>query len=113
MDADKSTLTFAAPPTIETELRDYPYVSIRFRCYFCGRRADVRSVACAAKYGHRVTMGRLLLLFRKGCRWSDERIRKPQKYGMRCAGYCYDLYREQPADIPPFRDQAKPFTSEP
>ena len=93
--------TFVGQPTLETELREYPYVLIRFRCDYCRRRADVRSVACAAKYGHRVTMGYLLARFRRGCKWSDEQIRKPQKYGMKCTGYCYDLYRSLAPDLPP------------
>lgn len=106
-------LTFVYPPTLETELRDYPYVVIRFRCHYCHRRADVRSVACAAKYGHRITMGRLLFLFRKGCRWSDETVRKPQKYGMRCTGYCEDLYRSLNPNLPPMDWHCLPVADRP
>lgn len=47
-------------------------------------------------------MGRLIVEFIKECAWAPwNPERKPQKYGMKCGGYCPDLRRPDPPDLPP------------
>lgn len=90
------------PPDDHTPLRRYPWVVVRFACQFCRRGGDVRLAVLAARYGPDVSMGRLVDRFRYGCPWSpDNPTRKPQKYGMKCGGYCPDLLRTGPPDLPP------------
>lgn len=90
------------PPDEDTLLRRYPWVVVRFACHFCRRGGDVRLAVLAAKYGADVTMGRLVSRFIAGCEWApDNPTRKPQKYGMKCGGYCPDLRRGGPPDLPP------------
>lgn len=89
-------------PGLDTALGDWPWVVIRFRCHVCARQADARLAACAARYGHKVTVHVLLRRFIAGCPWNPHtELRKPQKYGMRCGGYCPDLGRTSPPDLPP------------
>lgn len=90
------------PPTDSTMLRDYPWVVVRMRCHFCRRGGDVRLAVYAAKYGPYITLGRLVVEFIKGCKWSPwDPTWKPQKYGMKCGGFCPDLRRPDPPDLPP------------
>lgn len=94
----------AAPkePTEATLLRDYPWVVVRMRCHFCKRGGDARLAVLAAKYGPYITMGRLVIAFMKECTWAPwNPARKPQKYGMKCGGFCMDLRRPDPPDLPP------------
>ncbi|HEV7257725.1 MAG TPA: hypothetical protein VGN82_08080 [Bosea sp. (in: a-proteobacteria)] len=89
-------------PTVDTSLRDYPYVVIRFRCHVCERGGDARLAVLAAKYGSDALLGRLLRVFIGGCPWDPHNpARKPQKYGHRCGGYCPDLLSPRPPDLPP------------
>lgn len=89
-------------PTEATLLRDYPWVVVRLRCHFCRRGGDARLAVLAAKYGPYITMGRLVIEFIAGCEWAPwNPIRRPQKYGMKCGGYCPDLRRPEPPDLPP------------
>lgn len=47
-------------------------------------------------------MGRLVVEFIKGCAWSPwDPSWRPQKYGMKCGGFCPDLRRPDPPDLPP------------
>jgi hypothetical protein len=83
-------------------LRDYPWVVVRMRCHFCRRGGDVRLAVYAAKYGAYATLGHLVIEFIKGCEWAPwNPARRPQKYGMKCGGYCMDLRRPEPPDLPP------------
>lgn len=83
-------------------LRDYPWVVVRMRCHFCRRGGDVRLAVFAEKYGAYATLGRLVVEFIKGCEWAPwNPTRRPQKYGMKCGGYCMDLRRPDPPDLPP------------
>lgn len=90
------------PPTEATMLRDYPWVVVRMRCHFCRRGGDVRLAVYAEKYGAYSTLGQLVIEFIKGCEWAPwNPTRRPQKYGMKCGGYCMDLRRPDPPDLPP------------
>lgn len=55
------------PPTLDTDLRHYPWVVIRFCCNHCKRWADGGLVACAEKFGAAMTLGDLLEMFRGRC----------------------------------------------
>lgn len=88
------------PPSIETDLRHYPWIVLRFRCDYCKRWADGGLAACAEKFGAATTLGELLKLFMSKCAWRAE-IRKPQKYGFKCGAYCPDIGRTRPPDLPP------------
>jgi hypothetical protein len=89
-------------PTESTNLRDYPWVVVRLRCHFCRRGGDYRLADIAAKHGPYITMGRIVFAFVGGCRWAPwNPERKPQKYGMKCGGFCPDLLRPEPPDLPP------------
>ncbi|KFC63953.1 hypothetical protein FG93_05463 [Bosea sp. LC85] len=87
------------PPTLDTDLRHYPWIVIRFRCNYCKRWADGGLAACAEKFGAAMTLGDLLEMFRGRCAWRAE-IRKPQKYGFKCGGYCLDIGKTRPPDLP-------------
>lgn len=90
------------PPDDHTTLRRYPWVVVRFACQFCRRGGDVRLAVLAAKYGPDITLGRLVAKFCRECPWSPYNPeRKPQKYSMKCGGYCPDLRRGGPPDLPP------------
>lgn len=90
------------PPDEGTMLRDFPWVVVRMRCYFCRRGGDVRPAVYAEKYGAYATVGHLVIEFIKGCEWAPwNPTRRPQKYGMKCGGYCPDLSRPDPPDLPP------------
>lgn len=83
-------------------LRDYPWVVVRMRCHFCRRGGDVRLAIYADKYGAYATLGQMVIEFIKGCEWAPwNPTRRPQKYGMKCGGYCMDLRRPDPPDLPP------------
>lgn len=83
-------------------LRDYPLVIVRMRCHFCRRGGDARLAVLSAKYGPYITMGRLIVEFIDGCAWAPwHKDWRPQKYGRRCGGYCPDLRRPGPPDLPP------------
>ncbi|MBN9443706.1 hypothetical protein [Bosea sp. (in: a-proteobacteria)] len=83
-------------------LRNWPWVVVRMRCHFCRRGGDARLAVLAAKHGPYITMGRLLVEFMKGCAWAPwNPTRRPQKYGRKCGGYCPDLRRPDPPDLPP------------
>lgn len=90
------------PPTEATMLRDFPWVVVRMRCHFCKRGGDARLAVLSAKYGPYITMGRLVVEFIDGCAWAPwSPTWKPQKYGRKCGGYCPDLRRPDPPDLPP------------
>ncbi len=90
------------PPNKETELRDFPWVVVRFRCYYCRRSGDARLASLAWRYGAHATLAELVALFREPCPWRhDNPERRPQKYGMRCGAYCPDIGRTSPPDWPP------------
>ena len=90
------------PPDEETLLRDYPWVVVRVRCYFCRRCGDARLAVLAAKHGPYISMGRLIIETMKDCEWAPwSPSRKPQKYGRKCGLYCLDLRRPDPPDLPP------------
>ncbi|MCO5092085.1 hypothetical protein [Bosea sp. (in: a-proteobacteria)] len=90
------------PPDEGTMLRDFPWVVVRMRCHFCRRGGDVRLAVYAEKYGAYATVGHLVIEFIKGCEWAPwNPTRRPQKYGMKCGGYCPDLRRPDPPDLPP------------
>lgn len=89
-------------PNENTSLRDYPYVVLRFRCHVCERGGNARLAVLAAKYGSDALVGYLIHLFVGRCPWDPHNpARKPQKYGMRCGGYCPDLHSGRPPDLPP------------
>lgn len=88
------------PPTLETDLRHYPWIVIRFRCDYCKRWGDAGLAACAEKYGAQARLRELLDVFISGCPWRPE-IRKPQKYGRKCGAYIMDMRRTDPPDLPP------------
>ncbi|KRE00067.1 hypothetical protein ASE63_08165 [Bosea sp. Root381] len=89
-------------PDRDTLLRAYPYVVVRFACMVCRRAANVRLAVLAAAHGPNASLGWLESQFIAGCWWSASNpARKPQKYGMKCGGYCPDLYRPGPPDLPP------------
>lgn len=90
------------PPDEGTTLDRYPWVVVRFRCHYCARARDARLAALAARFGANMTIGELLALFVGRCRWNPHSpLRKPQKYGHKCGGYCPDLGRAGPPDLPP------------
>jgi hypothetical protein len=91
------------PPDENTPLSRWPWVEVRFRCHVCARHDDVRLAALAAKKGHRITMGILVSQWASLCPWhhSNPERPKPQKYGHRCGGYCPDLRKWTPPDMPP------------
>lgn len=90
------------PPTDATMLRDFPWVVVRMRCHFCRRGGDARLAVLSAKHGPYITMGRLVVEFMKDCAWAPwNPTRRPQKYGRKCGGYCPDLRRPDPPDLPP------------
>lgn len=83
-------------------LRDFPWVVVRMRCHFCRRGGDARLAVLSAKHGPYITMGRLIVEFMKECAWAPwNPERRPQKYGMKCGGFCMDLRRPDPPDLPP------------
>lgn len=89
-------------PTEDTPLRDYPWIVVRLRCHFCRRGGDYRLADIVAKHGPRITMGRIVVGFVGGCHWAPwNPTRKPQKYGMKCGGFCPDLRASRPPDLPP------------
>lgn len=89
-------------PTAATSLVDWPFVVVRFRCHFCERGGDARTVACAVVHGSDATIGYLLEVFMNRCPWNPRNpARKPQKYGMKCGAYCPDIGRTSPPDWPP------------
>ncbi|SEG59495.1 hypothetical protein [Bosea lathyri] len=95
-------MTEARLPSPHTSLREFPYVVVRFRCHVCERGGDARLAVLAAKYGSDALVGRLLRVFVAGCPWDPQNpARKPQKYGMRCGGYCPDVLAPRPPDLPP------------
>lgn len=90
------------PPNDQTELRDFPWIVMRFRCHYCQRQADVRLASLAWRYGIHATVSQLVSRFRLPCPWRyDNPERKPQKYGMKCGAYCPDVGRTSPPDWPP------------
>lgn len=90
------------PPTESTMLRDFPWVVVRLRCHFCKRGGDARLAVLSAKYGPYITMGRLIVEFIDGCAWAPwNPTWNPLKYGRKCGGYCPDLRRPDPPDLPP------------
>ncbi len=90
------------PPDEETQLRDFPWVIVRLRCPWCRRGGDYRLADVASKHGSRTTIGRIVIAFMEECEWRPwNPARKPQKYGMKCGGYCPDLRRPDPPDLPP------------
>ena len=90
------------PPNDQTELRDFPWIVMRFRCHYCQRQADVRLASLAWRYGIYATVSQLIARFRLPCPWRhDNPERKPQKYGMKCGAYCPDIGRTSPPDWPP------------
>lgn len=90
------------PPDEETALRDYPWVVVRLRCPWCRRGGNYKLADIAAKHGSRITIGSIVVAFMEGCEWRPwNPARKPQKYGMKCGGYCPDLRRPDPPDLPP------------
>lgn len=92
----------ALPPDDDTDLLHWPWVELRLRCHYCARHADVRLAALAAKFGHRITVRSLVTRWIDQCAWSPRNpTRKPQKYGMKCGGYCPDVLRRGPPDRPP------------
>lgn len=89
-------------PTLDTLLREYPWVLIRFRCHHCERGGDSRLADCVAQYGTRAPLRRLLRVFVSHCPWDPHSdMRKPQKYGRKCGAYMPDLGRFGPPDLPP------------
>ena len=56
----------------------------------------MRLAVFAEKYGAYATLGYLVIEFIKGCEWAPwNPSRRPQKYGMKCGGYCPDLRRPE------------------
>lgn len=89
-------------PGPETRLIDYPWVVIRFRCHYCERGGDSRTVACAVEFGSRTTLRHLLHVFQRGCPWDPHsELHRPRKYGHKCGAYLPDLNRTSPPDLPP------------
>jgi len=90
-----------APPNKDTELRDFPWVVVRFSCYYCRRRANKRLAALVWHYGMHATLAQLVAAFRRPCPWRHDNLeRRPQKYGMKCGAYCPDIGRTSPPDWP-------------
>lgn len=90
------------PPNENTELRDSPWVVVRFRCHYCQRQANKRLAALAWHYGIHATLSQLVGAFRQPCPWRHDNLeRRPQKYGMKCGAYCPDIGRTSPPDWPP------------
>jgi hypothetical protein len=95
-------MRYDLPPDEDTTLARWPWIEIRFRCHYCARDDDVGLAALSAKKGHRITLRTLVALWSAQCPWHHSNpARKPQKYGMRCGGYCPDLRRNTPPDMPP------------
>jgi hypothetical protein len=89
-------------PNVDTLLRDYPWVVVRFRCHYCKRAGDSRLAICAQRYGAGVRMADLLSVFVSRCPYDPHsQIRKPQKYGHHCGAYMPDLGRPSPPDLSP------------
>jgi len=85
-------------------LRDFPWVVVRLRCYFCRRGGDARLAVLAAKYGPYITMGRLLVEFIDGCAWAPCGIRpgtrrntaaSAEPIALTCAGLIRRIYRRR------------------
>jgi hypothetical protein len=89
------------PPDLDTDLLNYPWVVIRFRCHYCERGGEARLAACVAKYGTAATLEELRMRFAAGCPWSPSATYKPRKYGMKCGAYLPDIGRNSPPDLPP------------
>ena len=87
-------------PALDTALRHWPWVVIRFRCDHCRRGRDARLAACAEKYGADYTIAQLLAIWRGACPREPGVRRKPQKYGTKCTGYIGDLGSPPPPDLP-------------
>lgn len=95
-------MTTKPPPGPGTPLIEYPWVVIRFRCHYCERGGDSRTVACAIDFGSHATLNELLHIFMRACPWNPHsKHRKPQKYGMKCGAYLPDIGRTSPPDLPP------------
>lgn len=90
------------PPHLDTPLRDFPWVIVRFRCTYCRRGGGSRLAVLAWNHGYHATLRDMLDIFISRCPWDPHSLeRKPQKYGMRCGAYCPDLGRVGPPDLPP------------
>lgn len=90
------------PPDDHTELRDWPWRTLRLACHFCRRGGTYRVADIAAKHGSRITVRRIVIAFISTCAYSPwNPARKPQKYGAKCGAYCPDLRRTDPPDLPP------------
>jgi hypothetical protein len=85
---------------METDLRHYPWIVLRFRCDYCRRWADGGLAACAEKFGAATTLAEMLERFMMGCPWRPDH-RKPQKYGRNAGALCPDVGRTDPRDLPP------------
>jgi hypothetical protein len=90
------------PPDLDTTLRDFPWVIVRFRCTYCRRGGDSKLAVLAWLYGANSTLRDMLDKFVTRCPWDPHNPSwKPQKYGMRCGAYCPDVGRQGPPDLPP------------
>ena len=93
---------FDSPPRLDTPLRRFPWVLVRFRCAGCKRAGDARLSSLSDRYGAATPLTALLSIFVSGCPYDPHsRLRKPQKYGSRCHAYLPDLARGGPPDLPP------------
>lgn len=90
------------PPDEFTELRGWPWVTLSLACHFCKRGGTYRVADIAAKHGSHISIGQIVIGFIGTCAYSPwNPARKPQKYGAKCGGYCPDLRRTDPPDLPP------------
>lgn len=90
------------PPDEFTELRGWPWVTLSLACHFCRRGGTYRIADIAAKHGSHISIGQIVIGFISTCAYSPwNPARKPQKYSAKCGGYCPDLRRTDPPDLPP------------
>lgn len=91
----------SGPPDEDTTLEHFPWVVIRFRCTLCKRWADARLAKVACKFGHGETIGALVRRFTSTCpnfAFRRNGVRYPDQ---QCGGYCPDVGRHGPPDLPP------------
>lgn len=90
------------PPAPETTLEHFPWVLVRFRCSRCRRHGDARLARLAEKFGATETIAALVERFNATCphrpaKRNGRSVHNPEC----CGGYCPDIGRDGPGDLPP------------
>ena len=91
---------------VPTCLADYPYVLVRFACWYCKRKGQARLATLAEKHGAGCALEDLLSRIAFTCpypRYPSHRRQKFRKYEPRCGIYFPDIEETNPPppDEPP------------